>query len=88
MFRIYCQFKPNIKRAAGADGVGPRQGRGAWVVDAVQEVNLMHSPVVVMKTIDYPPSKVLCLCCPTPRQPGTRCNPRKLLAEYQAVLRG
>lgn len=95
MFRIYCSFQPEFKRANGsrhAQAVKKRpkqfrQGRGAWVVEYVQHVSLTHSPVVVRK-ISYPPSKVLMMCCPTPRRIGTRCSPRKLLAEYQAARRG
>lgn len=83
MFRIYCQFKPNIKRAAGGDGMGPRQGRGAWVVIAVGQERTETAPLIRLSgTSGW---RALGVACPTKRHPGTRCNPRKLLAEYQAA---
>lgn len=76
MYRIWCSYEPNFKKAAGGTGKGPKQGRGAWTV--------LNSDVsIAKKAVRYVGGLgAVGILSPSPRRPGTRVSPRKLLAEF------
>lgn len=79
-YRVWCEYKPAFKRADGGANTGPKQGRGAWIINAAYPIAPGDANVPVARGFF-----AVGLISPVPRRVGTRVNPYKLLcAELEA----
>lgn len=77
-YRVWCEYRPDFRRANGGTARGPKRGRGAWIVRGVTKV---HDETRPLQSSGWFPT-CLGVLSPSSPQAGTRVSPRKLLDEH------